>query len=236
MTIREQLRQEYETHSAFMRKMSGSRLPFYQNRPQKINYESGIVLTLERDISIPEVDTLDLVTIGYGEKFHQLNGWLPEKTFFSDVSVSMMAIKDPESEEGINYVVFFHSPELKRSQTNIYGLLHEMGHISLYMQDHPHCQGFKAEVLAWEEADRMVEKMGLTLFESDTERKLYRDLFLLTHSYKTNHKYPIEGLATKFDINQLSLLERVGLLQVLTQGRNLEELTEQLIKETECLF
>jgi len=190
----------YQDNKARQEQRRGKKLTFYEDRPKCISYDDGTEIRLEHDTTHPTINTLDRVTIKTAKGVFVLNDMLQEPISIFDTGYNFDFSRTASSDDPNypKYVIFYGSVSLETFKGNIYSLLHEFCHASIDIRE-GYNKGVALESAVWDETDKLIQEMGLNLFDNDEERQLYRDVHLRTYDLFNEAKSVKTGLMTLID-------------------------------------
>lgn len=221
----------YRDYVSRQEEWTGKRPPFCEDMPKTISYDDGDKIILENDITHPTLKNFDKVTIQTPKGSYILNEMAKEPVFFFDTGEDFRLLRGGNKVNLWEYKIHYGSLSLQKTKRNIYSLLHEFCHAELFI-DKRYGPKVELEPAAWNLAERLIEEMGLSpLFESDGEMRLYRDIHLRTYDLFSEHGIIQESLMTQIDYNRFDLEVLNGLSEATSEGLELKELCEKLIRE-----
>ena len=219
----------YRDSLALEKRPVGSRDPKLDVRPVTISYPGGTHIVLER-VRNHLSDFNDTVTVQTTNGSFILNEVAGYPVTFVDTSLRpSFGARDIGPGER-DFFVYYCSKLLKKSERNLYALLHELCHPK------HHFTGVEKpvrEARIWDEADLLLAKMGLIPFENETERQLFRDVHIRTYDPFGKAKVIKIGLMSRIKQDRFSFEVLEGLIRASESGQNLEVLCRRLLEEKE---
>jgi phenylpropionate dioxygenase-like ring-hydroxylating dioxygenase large terminal subunit len=200
----------------------------YKNRPRCISYDDGTQIRIERDSKSLAQGTPDIILFETAKGTFVLNEMTDEPVLFYDTGDYFTFYESYQRNKPRTKEVLYGSDLLKKFKGNIYILLHELGH---YQSDKRELDKPAEEVHAWKEADKFVEVMGLTLFDNDEERQLFRDISLRTYDPFNGYKIVQNELMKQIDAKKFDMNLLYGLVHISERGKSLVRLCKKLISE-----
>ena len=201
---------------------------YNRERPKTISYEDRTVVLIEKDNSYPGCDNLDKLSITTEKGLFVLNDMIIKSTVFMDGGGVFGLIENRSLDIPWKFRVVYGSKSLEMFKGNLYPLFHEMGHANPGPNDG---EDIGLEVACWAKADEMIERLGLTLFENDVERELYRDVNLRSYDPYGENGFSPTSLMAQIDHKSFSFEIVSGLTIAATRGESLVELCTKLIEE-----
>lgn len=222
------------------RKQHTEESAFFKDRPKTITYDNGLKIILERDMVNYPKKSFDIITIqtpkGNFTLPKDIYAWYGLKVddciHFCDSGNEFWRHSTPFED-----LVEYGSLTLQKTKKNIYSLLHEIGHITGESQEvEARRPILEMEQEAWEKADMLLDRMGLILFENETEKTLYRDVNLRNYDPFDEENLVQDSLIVQITQDRFDYRVLRALIQAAELGLNLEELCNRLIDEKNVLL
>ncbi len=200
-------------------------------RPHTIFYDDGTSIVLERIAThLPEA-RCDKVTIKTSKGIYVLNDLAKASVLFIDGGHGFECSPEPRIDRPTDYFIFYGSIDLKL-RNGLYSLLHEFCHVALDERRKPRSTAHNENVV-WDEADTLAAKMGLVLFDTETEQRLYRDICVRTYDLDDRERIGYGSAVRDIHFGRFGREVIYGLLEAAKQGLPLEEMCTVLLSETE---
>jgi hypothetical protein len=222
--------QLYEDYRKRRERWVGKKLPFCEQRPKTISYGEGLEIRLERDATHPTLTHFDRVAIQTPKGVFILNEMTDKPVLFFDSGEDFELHSEYKGPRQGGYYVVYGSERLQKSKRNLYVLLHEFCHLDLNT-DRRYGSKVELEPAVWKATDKLVQRIGLQLFDNETERMLYRDVNLRTYDPFGEAGLIKEGLMAGIDRNKFQYEVIKGLIEASFLGLPLEPLCKKLIEE-----
>ncbi len=198
-------------------------------RPHAISYEDGTSVVLERISTHLPKARCDRVSIRTPNDTYVLNEMADASVLFIDGGHGFECSPEPRGNRPTDYFIFYGSIDLELKK-GLYSLLHEFGHVIVDEGGRPRLTAHN-ESAAWDEADRLAAKMGLVLFDNETEQRLHRDICVKTYDLHDKEGITYGSVVRDIHFDRFGREVIYGLLEAAKQGLPLEAICTALLAD-----